>query len=192
MPPDRDDPDEDAPTPRAPTRAELRRHRETYPEMPVLQGEGDDEDTPDVNSIYDDPIRVTRRDHEAARRAGRGDEPVTSVELSAIIRRLESRIYERIRRDHGRTMDRLADAIDGVGDQPGLIRTVASHSEVIGPARRTASWALRGVVAAFLLVGGFLYKRGADEQHVTDEIQALTDKVNRLERIHETQKDPRP
>lgn len=168
------DPDDEEDTDRRPTAAELRRHRRTVPGgTPILPGEMDaSEDEP----AFEWPAAPSRRDAEVLRRANRDPgEPVSPAEISAIVHQLAARLREEFSRllTQG-PQDLTADLAE-------LRKTVADHGQVIGPARSAASWALRGAVAAVLIVGGFLYKRGADEQHITDEIQALTDKVHRLE-----------
>lgn len=206
MPQDRDEPDEDAPTPRhRPTVAEQRRHAKSYPlGLPILPEFDVDveetEGTEDFGSPYDGPIIPTRRDAEAVRRANRDpDDPVRAIDISAMFRGFGRALLARIRAEHAdtvRIVGRLRDAIEGTRDEPGLEKTVAGHGLVVGPARTAASWALRGTVAAVIVLGAFLYKRGSDEQRVIDEIQTLSRKVERMEsqidQLRTQSKDPRP
>ncbi len=194
-PPDRDDPDEDAPTPRPAQRHSWPRGVPAFPPGP---DDPPELDTGDVGSLYDEPIRPARRDLEAVHRAERDPgTPVMPTELSAVLRRLEWRIYQRVRGERQelvRTVDRLCVAIDGLPGQPGLAATVASHGQVVGPARSAASWALRGVVAAVLVIGAWLYHRGGAEQLVTDEIRRVDEKADRcLNQIwKQNSKDTKP
>lgn len=184
MPSDNSDgSDDEARTPRRPTMAELRHHRRTYPQMPVI-AEPDLEGGPSdqIDSLYNEPIRPTARDADACRRAGVDpDERVRAIDLSAMMKLLEWRIYQRVQVDHQRvadTLERLVETVEGDG---GLVKTVAEHGHVIRPVRSTASWALRGTVAAIIVLGGFLYQRGSAEQHVTDEIQTQRRDYERLQ-----------
>jgi hypothetical protein len=179
-----DDPD-DTDTPRRPTLAELRQHRWTYPRgVPALAVEPDDMPESE-GSLYDEPIRPSRRDVEACQRAGREpDAHVRSIELSAVLRVLESRHRQicSVQQETAQTVNRLCSEVDGTPGRPGLTETVADHTEVIRPVRATASWALRGTIAAIIVVGGFLYQRGSAEQHTTDELTTLKRDYERLEK----------
>lgn len=170
------DSDEDTDRRSRPTVAEIRHHRRTVPRgISVLP-----DDAPAPEPDFSWPLEPDRHDAEILRRAGRDPEdPVRPAEITAIVRML------------GGEIARLRIVVEGSERRPGLTQTVEDHTRVIGPARTAASWALRGTVAAVLVVGGFLYQRGAAEQHITDEIGALTDKVGRLERQveHLTSKD---
>lgn len=169
MPPPDREPDDKADTDRRPTAAELRRHHWTAPRgIPALADE-----PPPPEPDFDWPLAPDPEDAEVLRRAGR-DPGIAAhpAEVSAIVRRLR-REFERMLAARADTAD--AERLERVE------RQVADHSQVIGPARTAASWALRGTVAAVLVVGGFLYKRGSDEQRITDQIQVLAEKVGRLE-----------
>jgi len=174
-----DDPDDpDHPTRRLPTDAERRKHLRSWPRgIPVVAApdlpEADDGD--DTASPYDEPLVATRRDWDAIHRSDRDPSaPVMPMELSAVIRRLERRLLKQ-HRELGTTVQLLGGTVGQLGE------TVAAHAQVVGPARQAASWALRGTVVAVLAAAAFLYHRGGDEQHVTDEIQTLRRQVDRLE-----------
>lgn len=182
---DRDD-DEDTGR-RRPTDAERRHHAKSYPLgmpiLPELDVEPENED--DFGSPYDDPIVPTRRDAEAVKRSGRDpDEPVRTIEVSAMFRGFGRALLAHLDRKYEKPLGdvrRLVAVVEGTTGRPGLGDTVAAHAQIVGPARTAASWALRGTVAAVLVLGGFLYKRGSDEQHAADEIQTLRRDVAKLE-----------
>jgi hypothetical protein len=189
-PPDRDDEDD---TDRRPTAAELARHQRTHPHVvPAIQGQDvvafDEDDDEDDSAPYDE--QPNARDIAQLKRSGRDtDAPVTAIELSAMLRGLAKPLRRQLRR--------LRHVVDGDGskERPGLVATVASHAQVIGPARSAASWALRGTIAAVLVVGGFLYWRGRDEQRVIDELAAVRKDNERFERVINQlvqNKDPKP
>lgn len=170
--------------------------------MPILpEWDIDDPaDSEDIDSPYEESIAPTRRDAEAVKRANRDpDDPVRTIELSAIFRAFGRSMLKRIRAERAdtlRTVARLRDTLDGSQGTPGLVATVANHAQVVGPARTAARWAAGGAAAAVVAVLAFAYGRGAQEQHVTDEIQGLRHQVEylqgQLDHLRNQNKDPRP
>lgn len=83
-----------------------------------------------------------------------------------------------------RDVAELREAVEGDGTErrPGLAATVEAHERVVAPTRKLANWALTGAAAAVLVVGGFLYRRGSEEQAVRDQLQQLERAAERCER----------
>lgn len=153
-----------------------------FPEWDIDEPDGAE----DIDSPYEEPIVPTRRDAEAVRRANRDpDDPVRTIDLSAIFRAFGRALLKRMRAERAetaKTVARLQATLDGAPGAPGLTATVANHAQVVGPARTAARWAAGGAAAAVVAVLAFAYGRGAQEQHVTDEIQSLHHQVERLEK----------
>ena len=83
-----------------------------------------------------------------------------------------------------RELAEIREVIEGDGKKkPGLAAQVEDHEKVVAPTRRIANWAAGGAIAAVLVVGGFLYHRGSDEQAVTDRLQQLERTSERCERL---------
>lgn len=124
------------------------------------------------------PLESDRADAEVLRRAGRDPAaPVAPAEVSAIVRQ----IVGRLREEFGRF--RMPD---------GLEQRLAELEKDFEPHRKFGKWVAGLAATAIVGTGYFLYHRGADEQHITDQIQTLTETVHRLERhLEPNQKDPR-
>ena len=182
--PDSDDPDglEDTPTPtRHPTAAELRRHRRTVPRgTPILPALDDApvHDPDDVETEW--PAAADPRDAEILRRAGRDPtEPAMPAEITAIVRRLRRELREELQ---------------AVAQDPKALGELRTELEALRrefePHRKFGRWVAGIAGAALLAVGVFLYHRGADEQHVTDEIRRVDEKVDRC--LNQISKDTKP
>lgn len=173
---DNHDPDdEDTDRRHLPTPAQVRHHRRTVPGgIPVLEPL-DPTPNPDAELDINWPVAPDRHDAEVLRRGGRDpDDPVRPAEVSAILRQ----IVKRLRDEFGASAD--------------LEKRVATLERDIDPVRRIGRWAAGAALAAIVAVGGFLYQRGRDEQHVTDELQRLTTLVDKLETKIEQQPGTRP
>ncbi len=182
--PDSDD-DEDTDR-RRPTAAERRLHQRSHPYgVPVIRLAADPQDEPQDDLPFDWGDIPDRQDADGLRRAGRDpSRPVAPAELSAIIRQLA----RRLRNEFSQLLTQVpADIAGRIED-----RLVVLEQD-FAPVRRVGRWAAGAALAALVAVGGFLYHRGRDEQHVTDELQRLTALVDKLERkIDSLQTGPRP
>lgn len=177
---DRDDEDTDR---RRPTAAELRRHKRTVPGgIPVLPEPGPTAAEPSFEWPFPDHV-----DAEVLRRAGRDpSEPAAPAEISAIVRRLEERLLTAFRTLTPQDVDKRLDATE--------CRLGALEHD-IDPVRRLGKWAAGMALGAALAIGAFLYRRGADEQRVADDIKAVREKAERCETkidSHLNLKEPRP
>jgi outer membrane murein-binding lipoprotein Lpp len=177
---DHDPDDEEDTDRRRPTAAELRRHRRTVPGgVPAVAPS----DPPDAEPDFEWPVTPDRRDAEVLRRAARDPEdPVRPAEISAIVHKLAARLREEV--------SRL------LTDQPqDLNKRVGALERDFEPVRRLGKWAAGVALGAALAIGAFLYRRGADEQRIADEIKAARDKAERCELKIDSFlniKDPRP
>jgi hypothetical protein len=181
---DRDDPDDEDTGPRHPTAAQLRRHRRAVPTgIPVLDDpELAPDPIPEPELVW--PAVPDRVDAEVLRRAGRDPgEPAMPAEISAIVRQIAARLREEFA---------------ARGTDPGVTRRLDALERDFEPHKRFGKWVAGVAGAALLAVGVFLYHRGADEQHVADEIKALNKEAERLQHQIDqiatptTSKEPRP
>lgn len=161
---DRDDPD-DEPPPHRPTATELRRHRRTVPGgVAVLDLARAPEPDPDLVPW---PVVADHGDAEALRQAGRDPtEPAMPAEITAIVKRLRRELREEFR---------------AMGVDPDLANRLNRLERDFEPVRRLGKWAAGVALGAALAIGAFLYRRGADEQRIADEIKAASDKAARCE-----------
>lgn len=168
-----DDDEEDTDRQRRPTAAELRHHRRTVPGgIPAL-----DLDAPPVlDPPFDWPLAADPVDAEVLRRAGRDPtEPAMPAEISAIIRQLDRRFREAF------------EAMVARGVDPKVLARISKLEVDFEPHRRFGKWVAGVAATALVAVGVFLYHRGQDEQHVTDELQRLGALVDKLEhRVDQT------
>jgi hypothetical protein len=184
-----DDPTDDEDTDRRqhPTAAELRRHRRTVPggiaavelELPAEP----------VEPGWAWPAAADPVDAEVLRRGGRDpSEPAMPAEISAIVRQLEERL-----RDGFRAMILQAPRDAATSKRLDAIESRLGPLEKdFEPHRRFGKWVAGIAATALVAVGVFLYHRGRDEQHVTDELQRLGRLVDKLESKIEQQTGPRP
>jgi hypothetical protein len=178
-----DDPDDEDTDRRRPTAAE-RHHRRSYPlGVPVRPPEVPSEAAPDAD--FDWPAALDRLDAEVPRRAGRDpDEPAARAEISAIARQLVARL--RLLTDAPQDLNRRLVALEG---------RLGPLERDFEPVRRLGKWAAGVALGAALAIGAFLYRRGADEQRVADEINEVRDHAARLQHqidSFQTSKEPRP
>lgn len=174
---DRDDPDDEEDTDRRqrPTAAQLRRHVRTVPGgIPILEPV---EPAPEPD--FEWPVTPDRRDAEVLRRAARDpDDPVRPAEISAIVHKLVAKM----RNELSELLTQVPADIAGQVE-----KRVAVLERDFDPVRRIGRWAAGAALAAIVAVGGFLYQRGRDEQHVTDELARLGTLVEKLEKKLEQQ-----
>lgn len=172
-----DDSDQDD-TPRRPTAAELRRHKQTVPRgIPAL---ADPDALPEpVEPDFAWPVEPDRRDAEVLRRAGRDPNvPVSPAEISAIVHKLA----ERLRDEMGRLLTQVPADIAGQ-----IEKRVEVLEKDFGPHRVFGKWVAGIAATALVAIGYFLYHRGQDEQHVTDELARLGGLVDKLEKKIDSQ-----
>lgn len=189
---DRDDPEDNAPTPRRPTAAERRQHAKSHPYgVPVVRLPDDPPAAPDDP---DDPLPFDwaelpdRRDAECLRRSGRDPSyPVVPAELSQIVRRVTATLRAEFRAMLARAPVALSEELERRMDR--LERDFA-------PVQRLGKWAAGVALGAALALGAFLYRRGADEQRVADEIKEVRDHAAhlqlQLDSLLRPIKEPRP
>lgn len=178
--PDRDPDDEDTDR-RRPTAAEMRHHRRTVPGgTPILPECDPDPDEPE----FPWPAAPDRLDAEVLRRAGRDpDDPVRPAEVSAIVRELA----KRLRAEFSSLLTQVPQDIAGQ-----IEKRVAVLERDFDPVRRVGRWAAGGALVALIAVVTFVYQRGRDEQHVTDELIRLGGLVDKLEKKIDQLQGPRP
>lgn len=172
---DRDPDDEDTDR-RRPTAAELRHHRRTVPGgIPALA-------EPELESLEPEfpwPTAPDRLDAEVLRRANRDPEdPVRPAEVSAIVRELA----KRLRAEFSSLLTAVPADIAGQ-----IEKRVAVLEKDFGPHRIFGKWVAGIAATALVAIGYFLYHRGQEEQHVTDELIRLGGLVDKLEKKIDSQ-----
>lgn len=183
-----DDPDDEQPTPlpehRRPSAAERRLYRRTHPHGVDVVRMPDEQLSIDEEIPFDWTTEPSRPDAEGLRRASRDpDQPVAPAELSAIIRQ----VARRLRREMQEVLAQApADLVAKVEQR------IATLEKDFAPVRQIGRWAAGAALAALVAVVGFVYHRGQDEQHVTDELTRLGGLVDKLEnKIAQLQTGPR-
>lgn len=147
----------------------------------------DDETTDPLAQL---PELPDERAVAAVRRAGYdANQPVRFVELKQIVDIVKEQMRETMRRERETSDERQARELLEVLNRPTreeasqLLTDIEGLKTFVRKQRRALSWVRRGLVAAVLAVGSWLYYRGVKEGTDAMRLTKVEEKAERCERV---------